>query len=140
MLVDLCHEVMIEDVKIIKSIGGIRDTMASIFLAELADIGRFKSYKHLIAFIGLAPSNHQSGNFVGRSTISKMGNRHLRWVIYLMSSCVVRYDNAFHRYFLKKTKKAQPHNKAIIATSHKLLRIIFSLLMSRSFHKEQVNA
>ncbi len=66
MLVELCQQARIDDIEIIKSIGGVRDTTASSFIAELGDCNRFKSYKNLIAFAGLDPSTHKSGKFQGK--------------------------------------------------------------------------
>ncbi len=68
-LVEACQAMMIEDIEIITSIGGISDTTASAFLAEMGDYKAFPSYKHLIAFAGIDPSIHQSGKFEGLSKI-----------------------------------------------------------------------
>lgn len=130
-LVEACQALMIEDIEIITSIGGISDATASSFLAEVGDYKAFPSYKHLIAFVGLDPSVRQSGKFEGKSRISKRGNRHLRHLIYLMTSCVVRGDNIFRAYYLRRRTEGLPFKKAILATAHKLLRVIFSMLQSK---------
>jgi transposase len=131
-LVEACQAMMIQDVEIITSIGGISDTTASAFLAEIGDFKVFPSYKHLIAFAGLDPSIHQSGKFEGRSKISKRGNRHLRHLSYLMTTCVVRLDNIFRAYYLRRRAEGLPYKKAILATAHKLLRVIFTMLINRT--------
>ena len=130
-LVEACQALMVEDIEIITSIGGISDATASSFLAEVGDYKAFPSYKHLIAFIGIDPSVRQSGKFEGKSRISKRGNRHLRHLIYLMTSCVVRSDNIFRAYYLRRRTEGLPFRKAILATAHKLLRVIFSMLQSK---------
>jgi transposase len=131
-LVVACEALMIEDIEIITSIGGIGNTTASAFLAEVGDFKLFPSHKHLIAFAGLDPSIHQSGKFEGASRISKRGNRHLRHLIYLMTSCVVRQDNMFKVHYQKRRAEGLPFKKAILATAHKLLRVIFAMLSSRT--------
>jgi transposase len=139
-LVEACQAMMIQDIEIITSIGGISDTTASAFLAELGDFKVFPSYKHLIAFAGLDPSINQSGKFEGRSKISKRGNRHLRHLSYLMTTCVVRLDNIFREYYLRRRAEGLPYKKAIIATAHKLLRVIFTMLIDRTqFRVKEVN-
>ena len=130
-LVEACQALMIEDIEIITSIGGIRDATASSFLAEVGDYKAFPSYKHLIAFVGIDPSVRQSGKFEGKSRISKRGNRHLRHIVYLMTSCVVRQDNIFRAYYQKRRAEGLPFRKAILATAHKLLRVIFSMLQTK---------
>lgn len=130
-LVEACHALMIEDIEIITSIGGITDTTASSFLAEVGDYKAFPSYKRLIAFVGIDPSVRQSGKFEGKSRISKRGNRHLRHLVYLMTSCVVRQDNIFKAYYQRRRAEGLPFKKAILATAHKLIRIIFSMLQTK---------
>ena len=83
---------MVEDIEIITSVGGISNITASRLLAEIGDYRDFSTYKHIIAFAGLDPSVHQSGKFEGISRISKRGNRHLRYIIHLMTTCVVREE------------------------------------------------
>lgn len=131
-LVETCQAMMIRDIEIITSIGGISDTTASAFLAEVGNYRAFPSYKHLIAFAGLDPSIHQSGKFEGRSKISKRGNRHMRHLSYMMTTCVVRLDNIFREYYLRRRAEGLPYKKAIMATTHKLLRVIFAMLTNRT--------
>jgi transposase len=136
-LIEACGDMMVEDIEIITSIGGISNTTASRFLAEMVDYKVFPSSKHLIAFAGLDPSIHQSGKFEGLSRISKRGNRHLRHIIYLMTTCVVRGNNIFRYYYQKRRAQGQPFKKAIIATAHKLVRSLFAMLSKRTIYKSK---
>ncbi len=134
-LVEACEAMMVEDIEIITSIGGISNITASRLLAEIGDYRAFSTYKHLIAFAGLDPSVHQSGKFEGISRISKRGNRHLRYIIYLMTTCVVRGDNIFSSYYQKRRAEGLPFKMAIIATAHKLIRVLFTMLSKRTTYK-----
>jgi transposase len=136
-LVEACQAMMIKDIEIITSIGGISDTTASAFLAEVGDYKGFPSYKHLVAFAGIDPSIHQSGKFEGASKISKRGNRHLRHIVYIMTSCVVRQDNVFRVYYLRRRAEGLPFKKAILATAHKLVRVIYSMLLNRTAYEKR---
>jgi transposase len=136
MLVEMCKATMLEDLDILKSIGGIADVTGTVFLAELGDIRNFNSYKNVIAFAGLDPSTYQSGQYEGRSKISKRGNRHLRRIIFLMARCVVRSDNVFREYFLKRKSEGLAPMKALLATAHKLIRVIFAMLTNKTMYQE----
>ncbi|MCS7232472.1 MAG: transposase, partial [Elusimicrobiota bacterium] len=62
LLKKFCQEAALcQDVELIKSIKGIGDTTAMHFIAEVGDIGRFSSYKKLIAYCGLDPTVYESG-------------------------------------------------------------------------------
>jgi transposase len=137
-LVEACEALRIEDLAIIKSVDGVNDITGSTFLAELSDPSHFGSYKNVLAFVGLDPSIHQSGQYQGQSRISKRGSRHLRRVIFMMTMCAIRSDNVFREYFLRRKREGVPPVKAILATSHKLIRVIFSMLTTRTFFRKEV--
>jgi transposase len=138
VLIETCESLRIEELNIIKSIDGVSDITGSSFLAEIGDINKFSSYKHLIAFAGLDPSIHQSGQYEGRSTISKRGNRHLRRIIFLITLCAVRSKNVFREYFLRRKQEGLPPKKAILATAHKIIRVIFSMLSNKTLFRKGV--
>jgi len=128
-----------QDLDILLSIEGIGETTALHFLAEVQDIERFPSYKQLIAYAGLDPTVYESGNFKGKSKISKRGNRHLRRVIWLMSVNVIRHNPVFRDYFERRRKQGLPYKKAVLATAHKLLRTIYALLKYRRYFNPSVH-
>lgn len=133
LMIRLCKATMEEDLKIVTSIDGISTKTAAPFLAELGDLSNYQSYKKVIAFAGVDPSIHQSGKFQGSSKISKRGNRHLRKVIYTMTFCAVRMEGQFKQYFLKRKNEGLPLRKALFATAHKLIRVIFAMLKKRTY-------
>ena len=137
-LVEACRSMRVDELDIITSVDGISAITGSTFLAEVGDIELFSSSKHLIAFAGLDPSIHQSGQYEGISRISKRGNRHLRRVVFLMTLCAVRSQNAFREYFLRRKQEGLPPKKAILATAHKLLRVLFAMLSSKSCFRKEV--
>ncbi len=140
VLIETCESLRIEELDIIRSVDGVNNITGSTFLAELGDINNFTSYKHVIAFAGLDPSIHQSGQYEGHSTISKRGNRHLRRVIFLMTLCAVRSKNTFREYFLRRKQEGLPPKKAILATAHKLIRVIFAMLSNKTLFRKEVAA
>jgi transposase len=135
LLTDLCKATRVDDLKILRSIKGVGPKTAAPFLAEMGQVENFTSHKKLIAFAGWDPSVRQSGNFVGISKISKRGNRHLRRAIYLMTASVVSQNAFFKAYFLKRKKEGLPPQKALFATAHKLIRVIFAMLTQRTYFK-----
>jgi transposase len=135
-LTDYCTTIMLEDLEIVTSIDGIATGTATTFLAEIGNIGNYPSCKNLIAFAGIDPTVYQSGKYEGSSRISKRGNRHLRRAIWLMTTKVIQHNATFRAYFLKRRSAGQPYKKVVLATAHKLVRVIFALLSQRTFFKE----
>ena len=136
VLTQSCECMVVEELKIITSIDGISKGTATTFLAELGPIRNFPSHKKLIAYAGIDPTVYQSGQYQGASRISKRGNRHLRRVIWLMTVNVIQHNEVFRAYFLKKKSQGQPFKKAVFATAHKLIRVIFAMLTHRSYFQE----
>jgi transposase len=55
------------------------DTLSALGLvAEIGDFGRFRSAEELMAFVGLVPSEHSSGEHRRQGSITKVGNSHVR--------------------------------------------------------------
>jgi transposase len=133
LLTDLCKATRVEDFEILRSIKGVGPKTAAPFLAEMGSIDNFVSHKKLIAFAGMDPSVSQSGQFIGMSRLSKRGNRHLRRAIYLMTASVVSKNAWFKAYFQKRKAKGLPPQKALLATAHKLIRVIFAMLSQRTY-------
>ena len=107
----------------IQAITGIGRTMAAIFVAEIGDVGRFRSAEALCSWAGLTPRHRESDTKVVRGGISKMGSRLVRWAAL---EAVARYKGGprlqadFHRIAERRGT-----NKARVAVARKLLTLVF---------------
>ncbi len=63
----------------VQAIPGVGPILASIFVAEIGDISRFKSARHLCSWAGLTPTHRESDEKVRRGHITKQGSRLVRW-------------------------------------------------------------
>jgi transposase len=132
MLIEMARKLMEEDINIMTSIKGIGDKTAANFLVEMGgDINQFERSGKIIAMAGLDPAVYQSGKHEGKGRITKRGNRHLRRVIWMMTTGVIQYSDAFKVYYLKRRKEGLPYKKAVLATAHKLIRVIYAMLTQR---------
>jgi transposase len=96
----------------------------------------YENDKKLIAASGLDPSTYESGKYAGKSRISKRGNRHLRRVIWLMATKVIINNDLFRTYFYKRRNEGLPYKKAVLATAHKLIRVMFVMLIRKTHFME----
>lgn len=65
-------------VQALQALRGIDAISAIGLVAEIGDIGRFAHPRQLMAYLGLVPSEHSSGERVARGSITKTGNAHAR--------------------------------------------------------------
>ncbi len=55
-----------------------------------------------------------------------------------MTACVVRVNASFKAYFFLKKSEGLPPQKALFATAHKLIRVIFAMLSLRTYFRAKV--
>jgi transposase len=68
-------------VEALMAMRGIDLVSATAFLAEIGDLSRFRSPRELMAYLGLVPSEHSTGDKVKRGGITKAGNRRARRIL-----------------------------------------------------------
>jgi len=140
ILKQLCQAKIQQDTGILTSMKGIGEKSAMNFLIEMGgDIKQFERHQKLIAMAGLDPALYQSGKIDRKGKISKRGNRHLRRVIWLMTTKVIQFNERFKQYYLKRIKDGLPYKKAVLATAHKLIRIIFAMLRNKTLFDPRMN-
>ena len=65
-------------VNALQALRGVSFVTAAGLVAEVGDIRRFEHPRHLMAYLGLVPSEYSSGPSVRRGAITKAGNPHAR--------------------------------------------------------------
>jgi transposase len=89
----------------IKTIPGIGILTGSIILSSIGDINRFESIVKLRAYTGMDPVTIQSGDYSISSHISKSGNPHMRYALYLSTVSAIRYNPVVKRYYIHKKEQ-----------------------------------
>ncbi len=62
----------------LRCLRGIDTLTALALVAEIGDFSRFKTAEEFMAFVGLVPSEHSSGEKRRQGSITKVGNSHVR--------------------------------------------------------------
>jgi hypothetical protein len=65
----------------LRTLRGIDTLSAVIIAAEVCDLRQFRDARAFMAYCGLVPSEHSSGERTRRGSITKTGNAHLRRVL-----------------------------------------------------------
>ena len=125
-------------IELLRSIPGIDTLTAATILSEIGDFSAFSKPGKLVAYFGIDPSVHQSGQFVGtRNKISKRGPRLLRRVLFttvlanIRRKCNGEIDNPILYNFYKAKCISKPKMVAIVAVMHKLVSIIYAVLRDK---------
>ena len=114
---------------VLMTIPGIGFVNGGIILGEIGDIHRFSEPKKLLAFAGLDPSVHQSGNFQAQRTrMSKRGSKVLRYALMNAAHNVVKNNATFKAYYDAKRAEGRSHYNALGHCAGKLVRVIWKML------------
>jgi len=123
--------------QLLMTIPGIGRIVAMFIVAEIEDISRFASYRNLASYAGLVPSLDASAGKEKRGRITKQGSPHLRTALVEAAHAVARTKNSRLKVFFRKRIVRVGYNKAIVATAHKMLQIVFYVLKNQTPYQEQ---
>lgn len=111
------------------TIPGIDMVVAIGLIAAIGPVARFASPDHLVAYLGLNPSVHQSGDGRPRhGRITKQGRTHARTMLVEAAWQAVRGPGPLRAFFQRVSGRRGPHIAAV-AVARKLAVIIWHLLM-----------
>jgi transposase len=141
-----------EPVAALRCFRGIDTITAMGLVTELHDFMRFSSPRGLMAFLGLVPSEHSSGDSEHRGAITKAGNNHARRLLIEAAwhyrhrpsvaslkrrrqgqpaRVVALADKAMqrlHRRFNRMLAKGKPRPKVVVAVARELAGFIWAAL------------
>jgi transposase len=126
------------DGRLLLTVPGIAVTTAAELFAEMGDVSQFSNANQLIKKAGTNPIIKQTGGGAGSYyKISKQGNDHLRYVVYLVGRNLCLHNKDLKPFF-ERLKGRGKHERAIfIAMGNKMLKIAFAMLRNRSAFQSQ---
>lgn len=108
-------------------VDGLDDTTAQIILSEIGtDMNRWPTVKHFCSWLGLAPHNDITGGKVIKSRILTVHNRAAQ-ALRLAAQALHRSQSALGAFY-RRMRARLGAEQAIVATAHKLARIVYHLL------------
>jgi transposase len=118
------------DVEVVSSVPGVGFKSAAAILAEIGDANRFSNGKQIASWAGLAPSVYQSAGVCIMGSITKQGDKWLRWNMVEVAHAAVKVrDSKFRALFLRVTAK-KGKKTAYVAVARKMLTVIWHLLVN----------
>ena len=99
------------------------------------DIGVFASRRHCAAWAGLCPGNNESAG-KRRSGRTRRGNTTLREVLIECAHGAARTHHCQFRGYHKALTVRRGFKRATVATAHKMLRVIFRVLTTRTPYRD----
>jgi len=113
------------------SVKGISDVTASRFIAELRDLDDYTHYKQIEKLAGANVRLSDSGIYQGTRRISKIGNKRLLHLLYVMTSHAVRFVPELRIKFIKRQLRKKSYRKNIVACIPWLLKLLMALIREK---------
>ena len=136
---------------------GVKTVTAITLLSELHGFERFESPRQLMAYLGLVPSEHSSGERQARGAITKTGNSHVRrilieaawhyrhrpavsphlrqrrkgqpgWILSLADKAQAR----LHQRHAKLSARGKQRNKVVVAVARELVGFVWAMLRPKA--------
>jgi len=123
------------DVKRLMTHPGVGPLTALATVLILGPVTRFPNSKHVVSYIGLAPTVNASADKYRLGHISKQGSTLLRWVLGQAAPLVTRADRDLKRvYFTVLRRRGRP--KAKVALARRLLIRLYVMLRDQIDYDE----
>jgi transposase len=123
--------------RVIQGIYGVGQITAAIFVAEIGDVTRFPTARHLCSWAGMTPNLHESDTHSYKGRITKQGSTIVRWAA---MECVVRYHGGAQiAPAYRRIAERRGNNIARVAAARKLLTLVYYGLRDgeiRCLHRE----
>jgi len=144
---------------------GIDTITAMTIIVELHEFGRFKSARALMAYLGMVPSEHSTGESVRRGGLTKAGNGHVRRVLIEAAWCnrhapavgyglrqrrkgqpawaVAHADRAMQRLakrYRRLMARGKPQNKVVAAIARELAGFIWAVMREGQARRESASS
>lgn len=123
-------------VKALQALRGVQVISAVILAAELGDFARFASAPALMAYLGLVPSEHSSGETKKRGRITRTGNSHVRRIL-VESAWSYRHRPRMSCAIRKRNEGVAPGVQAIAWKAQNRLNGRYKKLLGRGKNKQQ---
>jgi len=124
-------------IELIRTIPGIGEILALLFITEIGDINRFKELDQLCDYVGLVPRISGSGEKETVFGLTHRGHHQLREKLIEASWTAIRLDPAMTMAFNEYCKRMNK-NKGIIKIAKKLLNRIRFVMKNQTTYVSAV--
>ncbi len=112
----------------LQSIPGVSDKTISAILGECGDLKRFDSAKAFIGYLGLYPTQYQSGNSLSVGRLAKRGIPIAKHALYMAAVGSVLHNTQLNKLFRDKVSSGKSKKEALIIISKKIATIMYSIV------------
>ncbi|MDA3893986.1 MAG: transposase [Salinivirgaceae bacterium] len=125
-LVELDNELH-SKIKKISTVKGLSFVTIIKILAETNGFLLFNNIRQLVSYAGLDVIEKESGNFKGKTKISKKGNGRIRSALYMPAISASQYNQTLKTFYNRINEGRTTKKQGVVAVMRKLLILIYTL-------------
>ena len=111
----------------LKTIPGVADKTISAILGECGDLTRFETAKSFIGYLGLYPTQYQSGNSHTVGRLAQRGIPIAKHALYMSAVASVLHNEQLRKIFRDKVSAGKSKKEALIIIAKKIATMIYSM-------------
>jgi transposase len=115
-----------EAVDRLRTVPGVGPITAATYVAVLGTPHRFPDSRHVVSYLGLAPSTYDSGERQRHGHITKRGASELRTLLCEVAHQAASAKHPLNPYFTRLMVR-QGYRKALVAIAQRLARILYQV-------------
>lgn len=120
--------------KILQSVPGIGEISSMTIISEIFNIKRFKTSDRFVSYVGLAPTEHSSGEKKHKGHLNRRCNARLRTVFIEAAWVAIGKDKSLSSYY-EELKHNIGAVKSIVKVARKLACRVRRLLLTEEYYK-----
>jgi transposase len=124
--------------ELFRSVPGVGKVLSRTLLSLLPELGQL-SNKQIVALVGLAPFNRDSGTQRGRRCIWG-GRAHVRAVLYMCALTASRFNPVIRTFHARLIAAGKLPKVALVACMRKLLNMLNAMARSKSPWSQELSA
>lgn len=126
-------------IKNIEQVKGISLITIVTVISETNGFASITNAKQLTSYAGLDVVMNQSGLFMGKTRVSRKGNKHIRAALYLPAMSAMRSNIRLKQFYNNIMKTHTCGKIGIIAVARKLLILIYTLWKNNTTYDPMLN-
>ena len=117
-----------EPIDNLRTIPGVSDKTITAVIGECGDLKRFTSAKAFIGYLGLYPTQYQSGNSFSTGRLAQRGIPIAKHALYMAAVASVRHNEQLRKVFMDKVSSGKSKKEALIIVAKKLAVMMYSIV------------
>jgi transposase len=106
----------------VQAIPGVGPVLGAVFVAEIDDVTRFPSARHLCSWAGLTPTHRESDTTIIKGRITKQGSRLVRWAAV---EAAQKTGDFLKTDFRRIAERRNNRKIARVAVARKILTLVY---------------